>query len=716
MRKFAPIFVSLFAAALASCGGGGSADAFKPAAAGGGTPQPVASVAISVSQPSIANDGTQTAAVTAFVRDAGNRLLSGVTVTFSSDSGALQIRTGVTGTDGQAVAILSTPGNSTLRTITVTASASSGTATFNASTAVQVVAPQAATTVGSLTLVSSTPTVPSNSSLNADITAFVRDSSNRFMANIPVAFTATSGGLSVVTGTTTAAGQASATINAAGDPTNRTLTVTATAQTATATVTINVTGTRLTVQGPAAMVLGQVATYQISLTDSGDRGVPSRAITFASSRGNTLSANGAVTDSQGRASVTVTITNSTGDDTLTITGLGLTATQIIAVNTDSFAVITPATEGFEIPLATAQNVTLRWLQGGAPRVGQTVTFSSTRGTLSSTTAVTNGSGDATVTVSSTNAGVGLITASSGTASTVRTVEFVATTAAAIDIQPAAFTIAPNQQTTLTAVVRDAGSNLVKNKTVTFSLVDTTGGTLSTATAVTNSQGRAQSVYTAGTGISARDGVVITASVAGGAGTISRSVALTVAQQAVFITLGTGNSIEEPNPAQYKVQYVIQVTDSNGNGVAGVPLTVAALPQTYYKGFRVFANGSWAGRNTAGNINYSCADEDANHNGQLDPGEDFNGNGTLEPGRGPLVTPSSVVTNSTGFVIVDVLYPQEFAYWMLVSLQAKAAVQGTEYSRTATFELAGLASDFNQQNTAPPGPVSPFGTNICSIAN
>jgi len=97
MRKFAPILMSLFAAVLASCGGGSSADAFKTPAAGGGTTQPVASIAIAVSKASIASDGTETSIVTAYVRDSGNRLLSGVPVTFTADSGALQVQTGTAG-------------------------------------------------------------------------------------------------------------------------------------------------------------------------------------------------------------------------------------------------------------------------------------------------------------------------------------------------------------------------------------------------------------------------------------------------------------------------------------------------------------------------------------------------------------------------------------------------------------------------------------------
>ena len=717
MRKFVPLFISVVSALLASCGGGGTPFVNPPA---GTTSPPVASIAITSSAPSIPNDNSAPATITAYVRDTSNNLLKGVTVNFSSDSGALQIKTAVTGTDGAAVAALTTPGNATLRTINVTASATGTSGTFTASTPVQVTTAAPPAVVGSLTLISSTPTIPSNSSLNADITAFVRDATNRFMSGIPVTFTATSGGLSIVTGTTTNAGAADATLNAAGDPTNRSITVTATAQAVTSTVTIGVTGTTLTLQGPTAAVLNQVVTYQIVLADSGHAGIGGRTITITSSAGNTLSAPSVVTDSQGRGSFTATITRAT-NDTLSVGGLGLTATQTVAVNSDSFTVSAPAVEGFEIPLSTPKTVTLHWLQGGAPVVGQTINFSSTRGTLSGATAVTNASGDASVTVSSSNAGFALVTATSATATATRTVEFVAQTAASIDIQPATFSLAPNQQTTLTAVVRDPANNLVKNKTVSFSLQDVTGGTLSTASAVTNSQGTAQTVYTAATTTSANNGVTITATVAGPSGPISKSVSITVSHLAVFISLGTGNTVVvSPDHTTYTKQYAVFVTDSNGNAVSGVSLTMSLFSTRYVKGNRIFALSSWAHNNhetdPAYVPNWVCDDEDVNHNGVLDPGEDFNHSGQLEAGNVAVASPGTVVTDASGFASVNVTYPEEYAYWLEVALSAKASVQGTEYARTSTFFLPGADVDFITQTTSPPGPVSPFGTNVCTIAH
>jgi hypothetical protein len=184
----------------------------------------------------------------------------------------------------------------------------------------------------------------------------------------------------------------------------------------------------------------------------------------------------------------------------------------------------------------------------------------------------------------------------------------------------------------------------------------------------------------------------------------------VARQEVFISLGTGNSITEPNEAQYKIQFVIQMTDSSGNGVPNVPLVVSIVSDSYFKGTREFNGTSWRGYNP---LFGPCADEDVNRNGVLDVSEDFNSSTRLEAGNIALVTPSNVVTNASGVALVDVLYPQEHAYWVNVTLEASASVQGTEFKRASHFLLPGATSDFSTEDTAPPGETSPFGINACN---
>jgi len=564
------------------------------------------------------------------------------------------------------------------------------------------------TGVAALTLLTSSPTIPSDGSAPAQISAFARNSSNQFVANVPVIFTASSGGLQITQNVTDDNGLATATLSAAGDPTNRTITVTAVSGAATATLNINVEGTTLIVQGPQALALGQQGSFTATLRDAGNDPITGRTLTVASQRSNTLSAASVTTDTNGQASFTMTVANS-GSDTITVSGIGLSATQTVAVNSDSFRFTSPAAST-EVPLNTPQSFSVTWTVNGTPVVGQVVNFSTTRGTVTPTSIATNASGVATASVTATNAGGGVITATSGANSTTLPLEFVALTPNSIEAQASSFAIATGQSSTVTAVVRDATGNLVKNQNIDFTLADVTGGTLSVGTAVTDSQGRAQTVYTASSTTSANGGVVITARVRGTA--ITDDVALTVARREVFISLGTGNEIAEPTPSRYEIEYVVQVTDSNGNGVPNVPVSMRLLSYKYFKGYRVAGPNSWLTQYTVtastSFIGAGCDDEDVDRDGTLDPGEDFNGNGLIDAGNVALVSPANVQTNADGFVNVRVSYPQEYAYYLQVDLSASTTVQGTEYVRTNRFMLPGSSGDFSNLQNGPPGPFSPFG--------
>ncbi len=555
----------------------------------------------------------------------------------------------------------------------------------------------AAPVAASLQLLTSNPQLPSDDSTTVTITALTRDASNIFVAGVPVSFATDSGGLTVVQATTDANGRASATLGVAGDPTNRTISVTGTAGTLSSSVSISVVGTTLAVTGPATLVSGATATYTIVLTDAGGNGIANETVDISSSAGSTISpAPPLTTDSAGQAQFDLTASAS---DTLTVTALGQSTTKSIAVSSDSFAFTSPASNT-EVNLGALQTVVVNLQSGGLPVVGDNISFSATRGMLSSATAMTDASGNASVDISSANAGAAVVTATtSGGVSTTLTIEFVATTPASIEVQANPFTIAPNDQAAITAIVRDASNNLVKNQTVTFSLDDTTGGQLSVASAVTDSQGRAQTFYTASSSTSAKDGVKVTGTVNG----ISRTAALTVARREVFITIGTGNEIEEPNQAQYEIQFAVQVTDSQGNGVAGVTVVLSLLSEQYSKGRWVLPlTGPWQQ-----DIKATCNDEDVNRNGILDPSEDFNMSGKIEAGNVAAVVPGTVTTDADGFALVDVVYPQQFARWVQVVLEAQTSVQGTESSSNARFVLPIAASDVTRE-TNPPGNPSPFG--------
>jgi hypothetical protein len=563
-----------------------------------------------------------------------------------------------------------------------------------------------------LTLLTSSPQMPSDGSANATITALVRDASNNVISGQSVLFTASSGALVVTQpATTDDNGVLTATLSTAGDPTNRAITVTGMSGSAQSTVTVNVTGTALGLNGPTALPTGSTGKYNVVLTSAGGAGIANKAVTITSSKSNGISQTPIFTDATGSASFNLTANNN-GVDTLTASALGIQTPISVNVSADAFAFTAPAANT-EVAIGSPVSVTVNWKKNNAPVANSAITFSTTRGTLSAGTANTNASGDATITVTANNAGPGVVTATNTDGTSIQlNIEFVAITPASLDLQAAPFVITTNSQSALTATVRDAAGNFVKNQTVNFVLTDVTGGSLSVAQAVTNTQGQAKTFYNASNSTSAANGVRVDATVQGTA--VTDFAQITVGQRQVFVSFGTGNEIEEPNQAQYRTQWAVQVTDSQGNGVSGADVQLSILSRRYWEGTRVFAQGPPAFWGTPHVPAAGCPDEDVNHNGVLDPGEDLNGNSKIEAGNILTVVPdvgtaNTATTDKNGFALFWVYYPQAYAYWLEVTLTAKLTVQGTEFSETTVFVPDGSTTDFTSQSATPPGLVSPFGS-------
>ncbi len=561
-------------------------------------------------------------------------------------------------------------------------------------------------TVAGVSLITSSPQIASDNTGPATITALVRDPNNNALSKATVTFSASSGILSVTQPTTDANGAAIATLTAGADPSVRTITVTATSGTAKSTVTVNVVGTVLSMTGPQAVVQPGMATYTVILKNAGGTGIAGQAVAVSSANKNTLSASTVTTDSNGQATFTVTAANG-GADTLTASALGVTATESISVSTQNFAITVPG-NNTRIDLGVVQPVTVIWTNGGAPVVGQTVNFAATRGTLNAATGVTDATGKTSVSISSTTSGPAVISASGTGVSTQVGIDFIAINPAAIAVQASPSTINVSAQSTITAVVRDASNNLVEGKLVTFSLSDVTGGTLSLASALTNSQGVAQTIYTASTTTSATNGVGVTATVQGTS--VSSTATLTVAGKTLFLSFGTGNTIDVLNEAQYGMPFALQAIDGAGNPVSGVTVNLKTTAISYRKGVETFSS-FWSVPSNAP----VCASEDLNNNGILDPGEDFNNDGKLEPGTVASTNPGSVVTATTatatvpiGGALFELVYPKDHAYWVMVKVTVSATVAGTESSTSTDFVLQGAAADYNNASTAPPGQISPYG--------
>jgi hypothetical protein len=567
--------------------------------------------------------------------------------------------------------------------------------------------------VASVTLIASSNLLPSDGSTPVILTALIRDQNNNIVDDAPVTFSADSGLLRVLPPEGEDSGIPRGELSTGGDPTNRPITVTVQTGSLTDSVVVNVTGTTLLLEGPDNVVQGDEVPFTARLRNSGGQAISGRTVTITSALGNTLSAESLVTNSQGDVNFTVTGTQG-GDDTLSASALGLVASAPLAVSADDSLVFIEPASGAEVTLGTAQPVTVEWLVGGVPQAG-TVDFSTTRGTLSALSAALDGAGRATVDVTSNTAGPATLTARVGAAGPVtqRSIEFVATIPASIVVQASRFTVGPGEQSTILATVRDAAGNPVKNKTVLFQLDDVTGGSLSVGSAVTGSSGTAQTVYTGGSTISGSGDVIVTAIVQEDP-TLSDTVGLTVARREVDISIGTGNELFEPNTAVYEREFVVQVTDSQGVGVANAPVQLSVRSKIYRKGFYIAgANDRWVpvgGYDVFDNplAPLRCPDEDFDANGQLDAGEDFNSSGSIEAGNVVSVSPGEVVTDASGIAVFRISYAQEFGNWVTVTLTARAAVQGTEFQDATDHALEITAADANINQSPPGGGVSRFG--------
>jgi len=558
----------------------------------------------------------------------------------------------------------------------------------------------------SVTMLVSSPQLGSSGANSVTVTAIVKDANNVAVPDVAVVFSADSGTLTVTQSTTDATGQATATIGPGSDYTIRTINISALAGNVSAATAVNVVGTALSISGATAATLGDVTPLTIVLRDSDSNPISGKTVTVSSANGNSLSSSTLTTDSNGQVSVSVTATVS-GADAISASAQGANASHALDVSGDQFQFTSPASST-DVNLGSCQAFTIDWALNGTPISGGTIDFSATRGTLYSdnvctvtaSSANTNASGTATMYIVSSGAGPSTITAigqlgtgtpaATSSPSTSLALNFVATTPASLDLQVDKATIGPNdgtqtttQQATLTAIVRDASNNLVKNQTVDFSIVqDISGGSLTTSTAVTDSLGRASSAYVSSAATTAQNGVQISATVRNTA--VTNTVYLTVAKSALFVRLGTGNTIVvDDNGTTYHHPYSVVVTDSSGNAAVGKVINLSVTPVKFAKGWWWWDGTDWF--QVVETPSPFCTSEDSNENGILDPGEDINGNGVLDPGNVASV-PATVTIGADGTASFDVTYAREFALWVQVRLTAAAGVAGTEGTDTVYFWL------------------------------
>lgn len=718
----------LLAALMTACGGGGGSPGTVTTGGGGGanaTPTITMDLVDAAGTPVSTISSTASAFIRATVRDAAGATVAGAVVSFTGDNTLVGFvpAAGTALTDSSGVAkIQVTPASgSAAGAATITANATVADKAAKPGTiGVQVTGGSGGTPdaplPASVELFASSTQLQSSPNATVSFTVSVKDAQNRAMPGQTVTFTANSGNLvgALPAPTTGASGQpvTGVSLTPGGDRSNRDILVTATAGSIKQTMTVVVTGTTLSLVGDSSVLLGGTASFVVTARDSNGSPIAGASLAASSSIGNSVTPSQLVTDSLGAARF-VYRANNPGTDAISVRGLGTATSASVGVSAEDFAFATPVS-GAAVAIGAPQVVTVRLLSGGAPVAGRAVTFSTTRGSVSPSSAVTDANGRASTTASSTTSGPASIVARSATSQAVLPLTFVATTPETLVLQVNPGAVLPNSggatinQASLQATVRDRDFNPVAGRIVNFTAIrDLSNGTITPGSGVTDANGTVTVQFVPGALTTANNGVEIRASVQDTS--VAGTASLTVSGQALFISIGKGRLLGEFSEPVYKKEFSVYVTDANGAPVSNKPVTLSVYPPWYYK-------GDWAVTTPVGGgtpkwaqfRTVACANEDVRRDGLLF-GQDFNGNGKLDPGLPVMVAPPSVTTDAGGFATFFLQYGKNFASWLDVIITARASVGGTESVQSLPWELEVLAADIADVAVLPPNKVSPFGT-------
>ncbi|WP_137167240.1 Ig-like domain-containing protein [Salinimonas lutimaris] len=722
---------------LSACGGGGSIERDGTSSTGtttetgteqSETTQYTVSVALQNSNAESDKNLTQGNSLTAIVQvlDQNGNPKADTLITFTLSNDELANFSNDTGTastneNGEAsigLTVGSASGDGQLTA--TTANGEVGTTTFSSSGTTQESEQPA-----SLNLFTDKVQLPSSGSDSAQLIALVKNAQSVLMEGQSVSFSAPADSgveIQVDQAQTDASGRALATVSTRNNSENRTVQVTARVGELTQTLDVDISGTEVTINGAQSVILDDDVELTLRVQDSDGVAIANQTIVLEADAGR-LAQNSVVTGSDGQASVVYTSTTP-GEATITATSLNAQTLFTINVQEDNFTF--SGIPDTDVELKQNQEITITWEKGGNPYAGGQVTFTASRGEIAAgqESAVTDAQGQATFTISSDNAGISAITATgidddNEQVSARAQIEFIATVPAAIEVDATPDIIGPDGQTsTINAIVRDDEGNLVKNAVISFTVDDTSTGSISPSQATTDSNGVASTVFTSGA-VSSEDAVSVVARYVDNT-SVFNSVSLTVGNRAFDISVGSGSVLQEADNSTYLKEFTVFVTDSAGRPIENEQLTVSATPVKradngeYRQGF-----WNWNDEDSIWFPVFTryCFNEDQNADGILQPLEDDNGDNLLTPGIvGAVTFKDDDVTDANGQAIIELRYPKEYAIFTDVELSVFTRSTGSEASTFTRFTLPVLSTDITTESVTPPA--SPFGTGNtnCAVVN
>ena len=300
-------------------------------------------------------------------------------------------------------------------------------------------------------------------------------------------------------------------------------------------------------------------------------------------------------------------------------------------------------------------------------------------------------------------------------------------------------------TSVIARVLDKNDSPVKNAIVQFTTTkDASGGSLGQGVAQTDDSGRAVVIYNAGKNPTSTNGVVIEAQVQSiklpngqekAVNTLIDSSEITVQTKSSYISFAFADKVSVDSSEIYYFQKgSISVLNSSGKPAVNQPVSINLTPDSYLKGEFIIDRQRfeddedelyWTWSRVWKQKSVTCASEDKNNNGILDPNEDFNNNGQLDPVNvaavinkdGQEVDSSqnfNFITDDNGRVDFSIRYPKQYANWYQASVTVNTRVDGSESQQSRVIGFPTLIDDVSLSLNLRPNMKSPFGTDLsCS---
>lgn len=503
------------------------------------------------------------------------------------------------------------------------------------------------------------------------------------------------------------------------------------------------------------------AKLTVLAVDAQNNIVPGASVSVATNANTVYIPGGTVTDANGLYTGTIGIGGDKTDRTVTITTTvnGLVKQTTLQIAGSQLTLVSTPT--ILLPGQGAVLASRLTDSASQPIPGTTVLVTSDIASLSGKSATTDASGNISLNFTApATAGSYSISASGSGVSNVLTLQVgnsvtFPNAVIPVGVQPALSAlpnvVAPNaggssnNQSQLKFLFLDGSNRPIPNVRVRFDIVSTGLGSVGsaissgTSTVYTTSSGVATANFIPGSTGSPTDGVQVRACYQATDFTSSTqcansvSVNLTVAQQALALSIGDDNLLQRGNGTYIK-QFTVTVADSAGRAVPDATVDISVDIPYYGKGLfsqsatfalliqPVGSNVSIPDATTSPStygFRVACINEDLNRNGFVDPGENINGSldsfgqPTLQPRRSDILisyaTPGVTKTDANGILLIKVEYSQQLATWLEYHVRASTSVAGSQGTAERAFISSFIKGDEVNGSFLTP----PYGSGSCS---